>query len=126
MTQHADILDERDPIRGAIIGALALHYALVGATAFYSRFNRHTELFGAKDAGGGAIGVEAVNTIPIIHTGAQNPLANDTPSQVPQHSAKPVQQAKKEKISPDAVPLKTRMKKRLTDIASERQRFRPF
>jgi TonB family protein len=126
MTQHADILDQRDPIRGAFIGALALHASLVGAAALYSWMNGHTDLFGAKNAGGGAIGVEAVNTIPILHTGAQNPVAHDTQSQVPQQPAKPIQQAKKEKVSPDAIPLKTRMKKRLADVASERQRFRPF
>src|ERR1700692_3827801 len=126
MTQHADILDQRDPLRGAFIGALALHASLVGAAALYSWMNGHTDLFGAKNAGGGAIGVEAVNTIPILHTGAQNPVAHDTQSQVPQQPAKPIQQAKKEKVSPDAIPLKTRMKKRLADVASERQRFRPF
>ena len=48
--------------------------------------NGRSEMFGAKDAGGGAIGVEAVNTIPLLHSGAQNPLANDTQSQVPQHT----------------------------------------
>src|ERR1700680_1651859 len=88
--------------------------------------NGHTDLLRAKNAGGGAIGVEAVNTIPILHTGAPNPVAHDTQSQVPQQPAKPVQQAKKEKVSPDGGPLKTRMKKRLSDVASERQRFRPF
>ena len=126
MTQHAYILDQREPIRGAFLGALTLHLALVAATALYSWINGHRDFFGGKDAGGGAIGVEAVNTIPLQHSGAQNPLANDTQSQVPQQPAKPVQQAKREKVSPDAVPLKTRMKKRLTDVASERQRFRPF
>ena len=43
MTQHADILDQRDPIRGAFIGALALHASLVGAAALYSWINGHTD-----------------------------------------------------------------------------------
>jgi TonB family protein len=126
MTQHADIFDQRDPIRGAFIGALALHASLVGMAALYSWMNGHTDLFGARNAGGGAIGVEAVNSIPILHTGAANPVANDTQSQVPQQPAKPIEQAKKEKVSPNAVPLKMRTKKRLSEVASERQRFRPF
>jgi TonB family protein len=126
MTQHADILDQDEPIRGFFLGAVALHIAVAAATGLYSWMNGRSEMFGAKDAGGGAIGVEAVNTIPLLHSGAQNPLANDTQSQVPQQPAKPVEQSKREKIAPDAIPLKTRMKKRLTDVASERQRFRPF
>jgi protein TonB len=40
--------------------------------------------------------------------------------------AKPIEQAKKEVVSKDAIPLKTREKKRLADVASEKQRFRPF
>jgi len=82
--------------------------------------------FGAPNAGGGAIGIEAVSSIPIPRTGAQNPLAHDTESQVPQQPAKPVEQTKRPKESPNAVALKMKQKKRLADVASEHQRFRPF
>jgi len=108
------------------LGALALHVTLLAFTGIYSWVNMHRDSFGAKDAGGGAIGIEAVSAIPIPRTGAQNPLANDTESQVPQQPAKPVEQAKREKESPKAVALKMKEKKRLSDVASERQRFRPF
>jgi TonB family protein len=126
MTQHADILDQREPMSRAFAAAVTLHVTLVGALVVYSWVSTHRDTFGAPNAGGGAIGIEAVSSIPLQHSGQQNPLANDTQSQVPQQPAKPVERARKEKVSPDAVPLKMRQKKRLSDIASERQRFRPF
>jgi protein TonB len=66
-----------------------------------------------------------VKSIPLRHSGAQNPVANDTESQVPQQPAKPLEREKEEKVSPNAVALK--MKKRLPAyVASEHQKFRPF
>lgn len=126
MTQHADILDQREPMRRPMTYAIVLHVTVVTALALYNWMGSHGEMFGAKDAGGGAIGIQAVNALPLQHAGMANPVANDTQSQIPQQPAKPIEQAKKEKISPDAIPLKSREKKRLTDVASERQRFRPF
>lgn len=126
MTQHADILDERDPMGRYIAYAIALHVTVVAALALYNFMGTRTEAFGAKDAGGGSIGIQAVDAIPLQHTGMANPVANDTQSQVPQQPAKPIEQVKKEKISPKAIPLKSREKKRLSDVASERQKFRPF
>jgi len=125
MTQHADILDQQEPLSRAFLFALALHVTIAGSMGLYAWMNSMRESFGAKDAGGGAIGIEAVNSIPLAHTGMQNPLANDTQSQVLQQPT-PKEQARQEKVSKNAIPLKSREKKRLTEIASERQRFRPF
>jgi protein TonB len=128
LSAHADILDDRDPLGGAFAGALMLHAALIGGLTAYALLNGHSEAFGTKDAGGGAIGVEAVKSIPLAHHGAENPVANDTQSQVPQTPAKPVERVKEEKLpSPDAIPLKSRKaKKEQAQVASEKQRFRPF
>ena len=126
MTQHADILDQREPISRAFAGSLALHVTLIAATGIYGWMSTHRDSFGALNAGGGAIGIEAVSSIPIPRSGAQNPVANDTDSQVPQQPAKPVEQAKRQKESPNAVALKMKLKKRPSEVASERQRFRPF
>jgi TonB family protein len=126
MSQHADILDQHDSLRGPFFGALGLHLMIGGAIVFYGWVAAHTESFGAKDAGGAAIGIEAVDSIPLPHKGQQNPLANDSKSETPQQPAKPIERAKQEKPPPDAIPLKSRMKKRLADVASERQKFRPF
>ncbi len=127
MTHPADILDNSESMRGAFFAAVALHATAVAGLALYGWMASHTESFGAKDAGG-AIGIEAVNSIPIPHHGEQNPLANDTKSEVPQTPAKPLERVKEEKLPPpDAVRLKTRaVKKPPAQVASEHQRFRPF
>ena len=128
MTAHADILDDRDRLGGAFAGALALHAAMIGALVAYSMYGGHHDAFGEKDAGGGAIGVEAVNSIPLPHHGAENPVANDTESQVPQTPAKAVEKPKEEKLPPpDAVALKSKKaKKEQAKATPPQQRFRPF
>jgi protein TonB len=124
---HPDILeDHSEPVSRAFAAALALHVTLIAGAGIYGWMNTHRDSFGARDAGGGAIGIEAVKSIPLPRSGAQNPLANDTDSQVPQQPAKPVEQARREKVSPNAVALKMKEKRRLSDVASERQKFRPF
>ena len=122
---HPDILDQPQPLNRAFVAALTLHVTLIAGMGIYGWVSSHHESFGAPDAGGGAIGIEAVKSIPLLHSGPQNPVANDTESQVPQQPAKPLDREKEEKVSPNAVALK--MKKRLPAyVASERQKFRPF
>jgi protein TonB len=123
---HPDILDQPEPLNRAFIAALTLHVTLVAGMGIYGWVSSHHEFFGAQNAGGGAIGIEAVKSIPLPHSGEQNPVANDTESQVLQQPAKPIEQAKEEKVSPNAVALRMKQKKRLADVASEKQRFRPF
>lgn len=122
---HPDILDQPEPLNRAFVAALTLHVTLLAGMGIYGWVSSHHESFGAPNAGGGAIGIEAVKSIPLLHSGEQNPVANDTESQVPQQPAKPVEREKEEKVSPNAVALK--MKKRLPSyVASEHQKYRPF
>ena len=72
---HADILDQREPMSRYFVWALGLHVTLVGSIAIYNWVNLRGESFGAKDAGGGAIGIEAVSAIPIPRSGMANPVA---------------------------------------------------
>jgi TonB family protein len=125
---HPDIWDHRDPMRGGFLGALLLHAALIGGLGISSWFATHRDSFGSKDAGGMAVGIETVDSIPLIHHGATNPLTNDTDSEVPQEPVtKPQERVKAEKPPPDAVPLKTRKSKKIpAPEASERQKYRPI
>ena len=123
---HPDLLDQPEPLSRAFGAALTLHVTLIVGMGIYGWVSSHHESFGAQDAGGGAIGIEAVKSIPLLHSGEQNPVAHDTESQVLQQPAKPIEQAKEEKVSPKAVALKMKQKKRLADVASEKQKFRPF
>lgn len=124
MTAPGQILGQPDRVRGAFLGALAMHGALVLAFIYSSWFAAHRDAFGAPDAGGSSVAIEAVNSIPLPHHGPQNPLASDTDSVVPQAPAKPVERVKAEKPPPDAIPLKSR-KKAAADEASEKNKFRP-
>jgi protein TonB len=122
---HPDILDQPEPLSRAFVAALTWHVTLIAGMGIYGWMSTHSESFGAQNAGGGAIGIEAVKSIPLLHSGEQNPVANDTESQVLQQPAKPIEREKEEKVSPNAVALK--MKKRLPAyVASEHQKYRPF
>ncbi|MEO7142453.1 MAG: TonB family protein [Bryobacteraceae bacterium] len=124
--EHGDILDTRQSMRGPMLAAIALHASLILTLALSNWIGR-TESFGASDVAGGAVAVQAVNSIPIQHHGPENPLANDSKSEVPQTPAKPVERAQEEKPKPDAIALKMREpKKKLAEVASERQLYRPY
>ena len=126
MTAPGDILLQEDRVGRGFAVAVALHALLIGG--YFFALSHHIA-FGAPDAGGAAVAIQAVNSIPLPpHTGPQNPLASDTESVVPQAPTKPVERVKKEEPPPpNAVPLKTKKpKKTPSDVASERNRFRPF
>src|SRR5580700_3375599 len=125
--QHAATFDHRDSMRIPFAVALVLHLAVIGTLVVSAWLRSHIDAFGDKDAGGGAVPIEAVNAIPIPHHGEENPLANETESQVPQTPAKPVEREKEEKPPPDAIPLKTKIEKQKpAKVASQPQVFRPF
>ena len=110
---HADILDQREPLRGPFTGALALHVGIAGALVLYTLVLGHSKPFGDPNAGGAAVGITAVPSIPLAHSGPANPVAHDTQSQVPQEPVKQ-EKAKKEPPPPkNAVELKSKTAKQL-------------
>ena len=105
---HIDILDQRESLRAPFTGALALHIGVVGALAVYAYLYGHRELLGDKNAGGVAVGIEAVKSIPLPHSGPVNPVAHDTKSEV---EPAPANQEKVKREPPppkDAVELKSK------------------
>lgn len=128
MTQHADILDTRESLTGGFWGSVLLHGSLIGVAVAYTLIVSNAVPMGDPNAGGAAVGVEAVKSIPLAHQGPQNPVANDTQSQVPETPAPPVARKEIEKPPPpDAIPLKSReVKKKPAKVASQPQRFRPY
>lgn len=130
MTAQADILDQQERLRGAFGAALALHVGLAGAALLYSWIHGRTESFGDKNAGAGAIGIQAVDAIPLVHRGEPNPVANDTESLVPKEQAKPEpKQRAKDKVEPPdptAVRLKSKNAKKQPQAAVPPPRFRSF
>jgi len=110
---HADILDQHESLRGPFTGALTLHIGVIGGLAIFTWINGQRESFGDPNAGGTAVGIEAVKSIPLPHNGPENPVAHDTQSQVPQEPAKQ-ERVKKEPPPPkNAVALKSKNAKQL-------------
>ena len=123
---HADILDQRESLRGPFTGALTLHVAVIGGLAVYTWMAGQRESFGYPNAGGAAVGIETVKSIPLPHSGPENPVAHDTQSQVPQEPAKQ-EKVKKEPPPPkDAVALRSKTAKQLRAKVETQPQVRHF
>lgn len=107
MNHPGEILTQRDRTGRGFVIALTLHAALIGGYVA-SNWASHSETFGAKDAGGSAVAIQAVNTIPLPTHGVENHLATDTESEAPLQPPKKVERAKVAKPAPDAIPLKSK------------------
>ena len=64
MIAHADILDQRESLRAPFTGALALHVGIAGGLLLYTYILGHREQFGDPNAGGAAVGIQAVKVDP--------------------------------------------------------------
>ncbi len=109
MSNHIDILEERDSLRGPLFGSLALHvtvFVLIAVQALVGRRSR--EPWGHPDSlGGSTVGITAVSQIPLPSRGGlPNPLANDTESSIPEPPKPQVRTAPEPE--PDAVAIKAR------------------
>ncbi|HUA22253.1 MAG TPA: TonB family protein [Bryobacteraceae bacterium] len=111
---HADVLDERESLRGPFLKSMLLHAALAGFFIVSSiSFQRSHENWGSANiSAGDAVTVNAVKSIPLpSRAGPVNPVANDTEFQVPQ-PPKP-EPRRQVKVPPkEAIPLPSRVPKR--------------
>ena len=97
--------DQPDNVRKALSQSVGFHVAIIGGLTLYAYLNGTGERFGAADAGGPAVNVSSVEAIPLPSRGPQNPVANDSDSEVPQEIAKPAPKAAPEPEPKDAVAL---------------------
>ncbi len=108
--RHVEVLEESDSLRKSFLGSLAVHGLVFAAIAASMLIKPSAaEQWGdPNSAGGGAVGVTAVKSIPLpSRSGPVNRLADDTKSQVP---TPPKPQPKKAALreDPDAIALKTK------------------
>jgi protein TonB len=111
MAQHVDILDQPDRLAGWFVRSLGLHLGLILALLFYGVAFRHkVEQWGSPN--GGAMGAVAVNPVARIPLPArqspENPVANQTESQVPTPPPKLHAKARVVEPEPDAIPIPSR------------------
>ena len=87
MSPHVDILEDREQLGRSLLGSVAFHLLLVGAIAGVGVVRSSSSIkLGVENPGGGigSVAITPVNSIPLPSTpGPKNPVANDTPSQVP-------------------------------------------
>lgn len=111
-----------------LAGSLATHGLIVALIAFSGAWSMKDN-FGAPHASSGSVGVTMVKTIPIARReGAENPLANDTKSVIPEAPA-PAVKMRKQVLAPppDAIALPDRRKKnqKLSPKEMARTTYRP-
>ncbi|MGP8247421.1 MAG: TonB C-terminal domain-containing protein [Bryobacteraceae bacterium] len=113
MSAHADIFDQKEPLRGWLMGSVALHALVAAAILSAGLIHGKTEQWGDIHGGGmGSVAVNPVKSIPLPpHSGPVNPVANDTESAVPTPPPKAKPQPKTLANDADAIPLKGRTRK---------------
>jgi protein TonB len=111
MSPHVDILEQPERLGRWFVRSLGFH-VLVGLTLVSYSFllHRHGVQWGSPNGGGiGAVAVNPVARLPLpAREAAENPVANETESQVP--TPPPERKRAKERVfeEPDAVPIRGR------------------
>lgn len=90
---------QHENLRSGFTRSVLLHVSLLAAIGLYNWWTDAGDPFGDKNAGAAAIGVTAVANIPLPTRGPENPVANDSPSVIPQ--AEPEKPAPKEAPEPE-------------------------
>ena len=127
MTEHLDILDEREPLGRPLLGSILLHGTIVGSLMLYGIQSKSRTPWGDPSSfGGGGVSITPVSQIALPSRGGfTNPVANPTESRVPQPPKAQPNTKQPEPEDPKAIALKARQeKKRLADIAAAQQRYR--
>ena len=110
MAPHVDILDEPEPLKAPLTGSIILHVTVeLGLAGFYMVGGRTLNWGDSTTGGGNPMLVGVVNQIPLpSHSGAVNPVANDTTSEVPEPKPDKVQRSRVVEPEPEAIPLQSR------------------
>lgn len=104
MAAQHDILDRPESLKNPLFLSVGLHVTLAAAATIYALIPASQVIrWGDPNSlGGGAVSIKPVRSIPLPpRAGRVNPLANDTPSQVP---APPPQEVAKPKPAPPEAP----------------------
>jgi protein TonB len=130
MPAHADILDRTEPLTKPFWVSVTLHVAVLGSLTVGAVVNHAHLNMGSPTGGGmGGVLVNPVASIPLPNRGGrENPVANDTKSQVPtppppKEKAKPA--AKEKAPPPDAIALKSpKAPKRQAETSTQPNKYR--
>ncbi|HEY1218065.1 MAG: TonB family protein [Bryobacteraceae bacterium] len=126
MAQHVDILDQPERLARWFAGSLGFHLLLVLTLLFYGVFFSHKVAQWGSPTGGamGAVAVNPVARIPLpARQAAENPVANQTESQVPTPPPELKSKARVIEEEPDAISIQGRNAQKRT-VESAPNKFR--
>ncbi len=105
-------MPQPDPLGKYVAGSLALHAAVAGLVLLSGLWKFSGNTWGAQHASSGSVGVTMVSSIPIPRREApENPLANDSESNVPQAPAPVKAQPQVKAPEPKAIPIPDKLRK---------------
>src|SRR5215467_3204140 len=111
---YVGTLENPEPLGKSLLASAGLHAAVGAVLVAGSLIHSSRASWGDKDPLGGAVGIHSTPGIPMLNrTGEKNPVANDSQSQVPQPPPKPKAKPAEKLPDPNAVPLKSRVPKKL-------------
>lgn len=119
-------MPQPDPLGKYFAGSVGLHVAVAGLLVLSGLWRFSQNNWGSEHASSGSVGATMVRTIPIPHEQApDNPLANDTTSNVPQAPA-PVKTAPQVKTpEPKAIEIPDKIKRKVSPKMQSQSVFRP-
>jgi protein TonB len=118
-------MPQYDPLGKYFAGSLGVHAVIIAALVVSGVWKFTQNTWGSEHASSGSVGVTMVKTIPIPQKEApENPLANDSTSNVPQAPA-PVKPTPQVKAPPEkAIPIPDKVRK-VSPREQSRSAFRP-
>jgi protein TonB len=129
MAAYADIFERSEPLAKPFWGSLAMHLLVIGSLLAGALTHGSSLQMGSKTGGGGMGGVmvNPVASIPLPNPGGlENPVANDTESQVPSPPPTKAKPAPKLKVPPpNAIALKgSKAPARPSDASAQSNKYR--
>ena len=119
-------MPQPDPLGKYFAGSLGLHIGIAGLLILSGLWKFSKTNWGAEHASSGSVGATMVQTIPIPRREApENPLANDTESNVPQAPAPVKQAAQVKSPEPDAIAIPDKVKRKVSPKVQSQTLFRP-
>ncbi len=119
-------MPQPDPLGKYFAGSLGAHAAVIGLLLLSGLWKASKNDWGSEHASTGSIGVEVVKTIPIPRRDApDNPLANDSESDVPQAPAPVKLQTQVKAPEPKAIELPDKIKRKVSPRPQVTSAYRP-
>ena len=119
-------MPQPDPLGKYFAGSVGVHAGIIGLVVLSGLWKFSNNNWGSEHASSGSVGVTMVSSIPIPRKEApENPLANDSESNVPQAPAPVKMPAQVKAPEPKAIPIPDKMQRKVSPKEQSRSVYRP-